>query len=226
MAWNRDNHGGRSRDRGRRDDFGEPSGYEPRPLRGGSSSGSSSPSGDFGRQQQAVTQANVTATVKWFNAAKGFGFVAPADGTPDAFLHISALERAGMSQIAEGSTIVCDLGQGNRGPQVVAVHDVDTSTAQPSSGGGGGGGGGAGMGAGGARRFDRGPSQTVEGVVKFFSAEKGFGFVAADEGGKDVFVHIKALERSGLKALESGQRVRITITQGQKGPQADSVALV
>ncbi len=217
MAWNRDNHSGRSRERGRRDDFGD-MGFDPRPPRGAPSMGG----GGFERNQ--VTQSNVTATVKWFNGSKGFGFVAPADGSPDAFLHISALERAGMSQIAEGATIVCDLGQGNRGPQVVWVHEVDTSTAvaTPSMGGGGAGGGG------GARRppVDRGPTQVYEGTVKFFSPEKGFGFVAVDEGGKDVFVHVKALERSGIKSLESGQRVRVSTTQGQKGPQADSVDLL
>ena len=178
-------------------------GYEPRTPRMSSS---------FDRQQ--VTQTNVTATVKWFNASKGFGFVAPSDGTPDAFLHISALERAGLTQVAEGTTLVVDLGQGNRGPQVVTVHEVDSSTASAAPR------------AAAAPRMDRGPSETVEGVVKFFSAEKGFGFVQTDEGGKDVFVHIKALERSGIKALETGQRVRCTTTQGQKGPQADSVALI
>ena len=221
MAWNRDNHGGRGRDRGRRDDFGDMGGYEPRAPRSAAPMGGG---GDFNRQQQ-VTQTNVTATVKWFNGSKGFGFVAPSDGTPDAFLHISALERAGLNQIAEGTTIVCDLGQGNRGPQVVWVHEVDASTAveNPSTGGGAGGSRDAAP-----RRapMDRGPAQTYEGVVKFFSAEKGFGFVAVDEGGKDVFVHIKALERSGIKALETGQRVRVVTTQGQKGPQADSVDLI
>jgi len=221
MAWNRDNHGGRGRERGRRDDFGEMGGYEPRTPRSAAPMGG----GSSFNQQQQVTQANVTATVKWFNGSKGFGFVAPSDGTPDAFLHISALERAGLTQIAEGTTIVCDLGQGNRGPQVVWVHEVDASTAvaNPSSGPSAGGGG-----MGGPRRppQDRGPAQTYEGVVKFFSAEKGFGFVAVDEGGKDVFVHIKALERSGIKALETGQRVRVVTTQGQKGPQADSVDLI
>jgi len=211
MAWNRDNHGSRSRDRGRRDDFGEAA-YEPRPTRA---------VGPSSFDRQMVSQANVTATVKWFNASKGFGFVAPADGSPDAFLHISALERAGLSQVAEGVTLVCDLGQGQRGPQVVFVHEVDNSTATPRPAGGGSSGG-----PGGGRREDRGPTQTVEGVVKFFSAEKGFGFVACDEGGKDVFVHAKALERSGIPTLESGQRVRVTTTLGLKGPQADTVALI
>jgi cold shock protein len=114
--------------------------------------------------------------------------------------------------VNEGATIVCDLGQGNRGPQVVWVHDVDNSTATATAAP--------------RRPVERAPGQVVEGVVKFFSAEKGFGFVAVDEGGKDVFVHIKALERSGLKALETGQRVRVTTTLGQKGPQADTVAIL
>ncbi|OAN52202.1 cold-shock protein [Paramagnetospirillum marisnigri] len=203
MAWNRDNHGSRSRDRGRRDDFGEPA-YEPPRSSSPRSAGPSS----FDRQM--VSQANVSATVKWFNASKGFGFVAPSDGSPDAFLHISALERAGLSQVAEGTTLVVDLGQGQRGPQVVTVHEVDASTAVARA----------------PRREERGPTQTVEGVVKFFSAEKGFGFVACDEGGKDVFVHVKALERSGIGALESGQRVRVTTTLGLKGPQADTVEVI
>ncbi len=207
MAWNRDNHGSRSRDRGRRDDFGEPA-YEP-PARSNSSS-SARPASPSSFDRQMVSQANVTATVKWFNAAKGFGFVAPADGSPDAFLHISALERAGLSEVAEGTTLVCDLGAGQRGPQVVMVHEVDAGTAVAKA----------------PRREERGPTQTVEGVVKFFSAEKGFGFVACDEGGKDVFVHVKALERSGIAALEPGQRVRVTTTLGLKGPQADSVELL
>jgi CspA family cold shock protein len=168
-----------------------------------------------------VEQPNVTVTVKWFNATKGFGFVSPTDGAPDAFLHISALERAGVGEVAEGASMVCDLGPGQRGPQVVNVHSVDMSTAapkrpRPMDGPGGGGGG-----------MSRGePGPTVEGRVKFFSPDKGFGFIAVDDGGKDVFVHIRALEKSGLRTLEPDQRVRLTITMGHKGPQAETVAII
>jgi cold shock protein len=63
----------------------------------------------------------------------------------------------------------------------------------------------------------------MQGTVKWFNSEKGFGFIAPDEGGADVFVHYSAIQSSGYRALEENQRVEFEITQGQKGPQADSV---
>lgn len=69
--------------------------------------------------------------IKWFNPEKGFGFVSPADGAPDVFLHISALKDAGLHDAPEGSTIHCEVGQGRKGIQVVRVITLDTSTATP-----------------------------------------------------------------------------------------------
>src|SRR5262245_25094330 len=68
-------------------------------------------------------------TVKWFNPEKGFGFVSPADGSPDVFLHISALKQAGLQDAPEGSTIVCEVGPGRKGVQVLRVITLDTTTA-------------------------------------------------------------------------------------------------
>jgi CspA family cold shock protein len=65
----------------------------------------------------------------------------------------------------------------------------------------------------------------AQGTVKWFNADKGYGFIAVD-GGKDVFVHYSAIEMDGYRALEQGQRVEFEITQGQKGPQAESVRAV
>lgn len=70
-------------------------------------------------------------TVKWFNPEKGFGFVSPSDGSPDVFLHISALKQAGLQDAPEGSTIHCEVGQGRKGIQVLRVIQLDTSTATP-----------------------------------------------------------------------------------------------
>ncbi len=63
----------------------------------------------------------------------------------------------------------------------------------------------------------------AQGTVKWFNAEKGFGFIAQDGGGPDIFVHYSAIESSGFRTLEENQRVEFNITQGQKGPQAENV---
>jgi CspA family cold shock protein len=125
------------------------------------------------------------------------------------------------------------VGQGQKGRQVTAVLDLDASTGNA---GGGGGGGGGGFGsrpprpAGGPRRSDReraDPSTAVplDGAVKWFKGEKGFGFVGADDGGKDVFVHISVLERAGLSELADGQRVSMQVVTTQKGREAIAIKL-
>jgi CspA family cold shock protein len=63
----------------------------------------------------------------------------------------------------------------------------------------------------------------AQGTVKWFNAEKGFGFIAQDGGGPDVFVHYSAIDSSGYRSLDEAQRVEFEVTQGPKGPQADSV---
>jgi CspA family cold shock protein len=180
-----------------------------------------------------------TAVVKWFNAEKGFGFVEMTEGGGDVFLHASVLARTGVTAVSPGATLKVRTGQGQKGPQVTEVTEVDESTAgaapaaprapRPSSGSGYGerpayGGGGGGFGAP-RRSFDQGgptgPEQ--QGTVKWYNTAKGFGFIAPEDGGKDVFVHASALRRAGLTELAEGQRVTIQVTQGQKGPEAASV---
>jgi CspA family cold shock protein len=162
----------------------------------------------------------ITATVKWFNAEKGFGFVGLADGS-DAFLHIRALEQAGHSTVSPGATLQVRTGQGQKGPQVTEVLEVDESTASAAPP---------------RRERAPGPPRTprtpdlstaveLEGSVKWYNPTKGFGFVEVGDGGKDVFVHASALERSGVGALIEGQRVTVRVVQGQKGREAASVTV-
>jgi CspA family cold shock protein len=161
------------------------------------------------------------ATVKWFNAEKGFGFVELADGSGDAFLHIAVLQAAGHDSVEPGTKLKVQVGQGQKGRQITAVLEVDASSAvaapsrSPQRGAPGGGG-----------RFRPDPSTATEltGTVKWFNPEKGFGFVTAEDGGKDVFIHISILERSGRKTLAEGERVAMRVVQGQKGREAVSVS--
>ncbi|MCC5950068.1 MAG: cold-shock protein [Nitriliruptoraceae bacterium] len=62
-----------------------------------------------------------------------------------------------------------------------------------------------------------------EGTVKWFNADKGYGFIQPDEGGEDLFVHFSAIQVDGYKSLDEGQKVGFEVTQGQKGPQASDV---
>ena len=66
----------------------------------------------------------------------------------------------------------------------------------------------------------------AQGTVKWFNAEKGFGFIAQDSGGPDVFVHYSAIDSGGYRSLDEGQRVEFEVNQGQKGPQADKVRAI
>ena len=188
---------------------------------------SNPPRNNFFRQATPLGS-GVTATVKWFNPEKGFGFVAFEDGSPDAFLPASVVQAVGHDGLPDGATVVVDLVQGNKGPQVASIQDVDLSTAQarprrtdrPDRPG-------FGDRAPRPRRdFDDGPSESVDGTVKWFNATKGFGFIAPDTGGKDIFVHASALSRSGLHDLAENQRVRAQVRQGQKGPEAVSVETI
>ena len=66
----------------------------------------------------------------------------------------------------------------------------------------------------------------ANGTVKWFNAEKGYGFITVDGGGQDVFVHYSAIDAAGFRSLEEGQKVEFEITQGPKGQQADSVHII
>ena len=156
----------------------------------------------------------VDAKVKWFNASKGFGFVTPADGSQDAFLPMAVLRRAGYEDVREGASIICEVSAGAKGPLVTNVLNVDDSTALSSP-----------SGAGGADRGPR-PATRIEGAVKWFEPEKGYGFISPDGGGKDVFIHITALRHSGVSALDPGQRVRVEVVDGKKGLEAERITLI
>ena len=170
---------------------------------------------------QPLARTSATGKVKWFNATKGYGFVTLDDGG-DAFCHASALQSAGHSEVPQGATIVCDLTDSPRGLQVVNIHSVDLSTAEAPAPRG------PRRDFGGGRGFrDNGPSgPMVEGKIKFFNDQKGFGFVMPDSGSGDIYLHASALRRSGVQAVEPDQRIRYSTRQGIKGVEVDRVEII
>jgi cold shock protein len=172
------------------------------------------------RADAAPTGPAIDAIVKWFNPEKGYGFVELADGSGDAFLHIGVLERGGHDAVLPETKLRVQVGQGQKGRQVTAVLELDASTAAASrptmsprmSGG--------------QEGPDPATASEIHGTVKWFNGQKGFGFVAAEDGGKDVFLHISIVDRAGIAVLPEGQQVRMRVVKTQKGREAISVALI
>ena len=162
----------------------------------------------------------VVATVSWYNSEKGFGFASLANGGGDAFLHASTLEAVRVKSLSPGTVLKCRTGQGTKGPQITEILEIDESAAlSPSS---------RSSGAGNSRdrsAVDPGSAIEVKGQVKWYSGEKGFGFVVTEDGGKDVFVHASALQRSNLSSLEPESRVIMKVVDGSKGREALTVEL-
>ena len=146
----------------------------------------------------------IDAVVKWFDPARGFGFVAPVDGSPPAFLHISALNRAGLHDIPEGTRITCRIVPGGKGPQVCDLLEVwaGEPPAPPP------------------------PESELAATVKWFKPDKGYGFAQADDGGKDIFLHMSVLRRCSVSHLAPGQRVLLHVKDSPKGREATWVVLL
>ncbi|WP_203309209.1 cold-shock protein [Sphingomonas beigongshangi] len=190
---------------------------------GGGGGGGGGFGGGRGMPPQVVGEG--TGVVKFFNAQKGFGFVVRDDGGEDVFVHISAVEQAGLSGLAEGQPLGFTLV--DRGGRISATElKIDgepmpvqeRAPREPREGGFGGGDRGPRGGAGGPQRQLTGEKAT--GTVKFFNAMKGFGFIQRDDGQPDAFVHISAVERAGMPTLNEGDRLQFEIEVDRRGKYA------
>ncbi len=208
------------------DDDG-PMSYEskPRPSRGygGAPEGGGFGGSPVGGPSSAPMNSGappIDAVVKWFKADKGYGFVELAGGQGDAFLHVNALHAAGHDSVPAGAKLRVQVGAGAKGAQVTRVLEVDATGVverpQRSSGDGPR-----------PRRVAPDPSTAVSvtGKVKWFDESKGFGFVASEDGGKDVFVHISILGPAGISHLTEGQQVTMRVVDTPKGREAISLSV-
>ncbi|MGC5747811.1 CspA family cold shock protein [Gluconobacter sp. NFX36] len=220
-SFNSPRRGGFDGDYSSQPSYGDRGGF------GGGGGGFGAPRRGGGAGSSFVTASGpeISSRVKWFNTEKGFGFVELADGSGDVFLHANALGNAGVSSVNPGATVVVRIGQGPKGRQVAEVLSVDESTAEAPRAR-------AQFGAPQQPRFggpsarpgrpapDLSDAQDIRGTVKWYNSTKGFGFITPDSGGKDIFVHASALERSQLATLDEGQTINVKVVQGQKGPEA------
>ncbi len=167
---------------------------------GGGGGGFRGGGGGGGMPAQVVGQGR--GVVKFFNAAKGFGFIQRDEGGDDVFVHISSVERAGLEGLAEGQQLefqLVDRGGKISATDLSVVGDViPVAKREPAP-----------------QRQLTGEKAT--GTVKFFNSMKGFGFITRDDGQPDAFVHISAVERSGMSGLNEGDQVEFDIEVDRRG---------
>lgn len=155
----------------------------------------------------------ISGAIKWFDVAKGYGFILPDSGHGDVLLHVTCLRRDGFQTAMEGARVVCLVKRGDRGLQAFRVLSMDTSTAihpaeQP------------------AQRTHvsvAAESGLERALVKWFNRTKGFGFLTRGEGTEDIFIHMETLRRFGITELRPGQVVLVRYGHGDKGLMAAEI---
>lgn len=151
--------------------------------------------------------------IKWFDVAKGYGFIVPDNGLPDVLIHVTTLRRDGFHTAREGARVVCEALERAKGLQVFRVLSLDLSTAVHPS--------------------QSGPARThVEvtasggfeiAIVKWFNRVRGFGFLTRGEGTEDIFVHMETLRRYGITELKPGESFLVRFGDGPKGLMAAEI---
>jgi CspA family cold shock protein len=161
----------------------------------------------------AASVIELTGVIKWFDVAKGFGFIVPDNGLPDILLHVTCLRRDGYQTAYEGARVVCEVLQRPKGLQAFRILSMDESTAihpaqMPPP----------------RTHVTVTPTSGLERAqVKWFNRLRGFGFLTRGEGTPDIFVHMETLRRYGLTELRPGQIVLVRFGPGPKGLMAAEV---
>ena len=169
--------------------------------------------GAFG-PETTVRIFHVSGFVIWFDVARGYGFIIPDNGMPDVLLHLSCLKRDGYDVPLEGTRVVCEAVERQKGIQCLKVLDVDTSTAIHP-----------------VERQARthvqvaASSEWVKVKVKWFNRARGFGFLSEGDGRPDIFVHMEILRKTAIAELLPEQTVFARFGNGPKGLMAAEVRL-
>ncbi len=173
------------------------------------------PGGDAGPEtlERPIDLVEVAGRIKWFDVAKGYGFIIPDGGGNDILLHVTVLRRDGFQTAPEGARVVVEAQARVKGMQVFRLISLDESTAihpaqlPPAR-----------------THAQVTPSGGFEiAVVKWFNRVRGFGFVTRGEGTEDIFVHMETLRKFGIADLKPGDGLLVRFGPGGKGLMAAEV---
>lgn len=164
-------------------------------------------------EEAPVGLIEITGVIKWFDVAKGYGFMVPDNGRPDVLIHVSCLRRDGFLTAYEGARVVVEAIDRPKGLQAFRVLSMDESGVPPPA-----------QAAPPRTHTNVTPSSGLERVmVKWFNRVKGYGFVSRGEGTPDIFIHMETLRRFGLTELRPGQTVLVRFGNGPKGLMAAEI---
>jgi CspA family cold shock protein len=173
-------------------------------------------SGEYANASVLTVPVSLSGVIKWFDVAKGFGFVVPDGGGPDILLHVTCLQRDGYRVAYEGSRLVFEAIAGRRGWQVFRIVSMDLSTAiHPSQ-----------LPAPRTHVAVTPTSPLVKVKVKWFNRLRGFGFANESEGSPDIFLHMEVLRRYGLTEVRPDQELLVRYGHGSKGLMASEIRVV
>jgi cold shock protein len=164
-------------------------------------------------EERPVGLVEIAGRVKWFDAAKGYGFIVPDGGEADVLIHVTVLRRDGFSAIREGARVVAEAQRRERGLQVfrvISVAEPDASFAAHA-----------------APARTRAQASSVGAfeivIIKWFNRARGFGFLTRGEGTEDIFVHMETLRRYGFVDPKPGDSMLARFGPGPKGLMAAEV---
>lgn len=160
----------------------------------------------------------IEASVKWYNPAKGYGFLIRKGRADDIMIHFSTLDAIGCAYVKEGDRVLCEVTSGKSGLYVVRVIEVKFESFEMRS----------------LSSFftsrlipvDLESLEEIEGTIKWYNPVKGYGFIIPDGDTREIFLHSTILRHAGYKTLEPGTRVLAKVFHSERGPEARTLSII